>query len=70
MVWQDHSIQQCYQRRNEFQLSNSAKYYLDGLDRLCAADYIPSVTDILHLDFPTVGIAEYMFPHGILRFNV
>jgi len=35
--------------------------YLDGLDRLCAADYIPSIDDVLRVRVPTTGIVEYTF---------
>lgn len=61
-VWHDSGIKKCYQRRNEFQLSDSAAYYLDSLDRLCAENYIPSVDDVLRVRVPTTGIIEYTFP--------
>ncbi|XP_054908606.1 guanine nucleotide-binding protein subunit alpha-14-like isoform X2 [Poeciliopsis prolifica] len=60
-VWSDQGVQQCYDRRREFQLSDSAKYYLSDMDRITAPDYIPSLQDILRVRVPTSGIIEYLF---------
>ncbi|XP_040915030.1 guanine nucleotide-binding protein subunit alpha-11-like [Toxotes jaculatrix] len=60
-VWNDHGIQRCYDRRREFQLSDSAKYYLSDLDRITASFYIPTLQDILRVRVPTTGIIEYPF---------
>ncbi|KAM8828323.1 guanine nucleotide-binding protein subunit alpha-14-like [Spinachia spinachia] len=60
-VWNDRGVQRCYDRRREFQLSDSAKYYLDDMDRISAQLYIPTVQDILRVRVPTTGIIEYPF---------
>ncbi|XP_076613841.1 guanine nucleotide-binding protein subunit alpha-14-like [Chaetodon auriga] len=60
-VWNDHGVQRCYDRRREFQLSDSAKYYLSDLDRITALSYIPTLQDILRVRVPTTGIIEYPF---------
>ncbi|KAL7834802.1 hypothetical protein SRHO_G00290490 [Serrasalmus rhombeus] len=60
-VWSDHGMQQCYERRREYQLSDSAKYYLDDIDRISSALYVPTVQDILRVRVPTTGIIEYPF---------
>ncbi|KAF1377682.1 hypothetical protein PFLUV_G00203280 [Perca fluviatilis] len=60
-VWNDHGVQRCYDRRREFQLSDSAKYYLSDLDRITAQSYIPTLQDILRVRVPTTGIIEYPF---------
>ncbi|XP_062268788.1 guanine nucleotide-binding protein subunit alpha-11-like isoform X2 [Platichthys flesus] len=60
-VWNDHSVQRCYDRRREFQLSDSAKYYLSDLDRITSPFYIPTLQDILRVRVPTTGIIEYPF---------
>uniref|UniRef100_A0A3P8TYI6 Guanine nucleotide-binding protein subunit alpha n=1 Tax=Amphiprion percula TaxID=161767 RepID=A0A3P8TYI6_AMPPE len=60
-VWNDHGVQQCYDRRREFQLSDSTKYYLSDLDRITAIEYIPTLQDILRVRVPTTGIIEYPF---------
>ncbi|XP_075899792.1 guanine nucleotide-binding protein subunit alpha-14-like [Nelusetta ayraudi] len=61
LVWSDHGIQSCYERRREFQLSDSSKYYLSDLERISAASYIPSQQDILRVRVATTGIVEYPF---------
>eukprot|EP00118_Oscarella_pearsei_P003331 m.13925 g.13925 ORF g.13925 m.13925 type:complete len:354 (+) comp25312_c0_seq1:120-1181(+) len=60
-LWKDNGIQQCYERRREFQLSDSAKYYLDALQRLTSPGYIPDLQDVLRVRVPTTGIVEYTF---------
>ncbi|XP_028273368.1 guanine nucleotide-binding protein subunit alpha-14-like [Parambassis ranga] len=60
-VWNDLGIQKCYDRRREFQLSDSAKYYLTDMDRIAASNYVPTLQDILRVRVPTTGIIEYPF---------
>ncbi|XP_051552139.1 guanine nucleotide-binding protein subunit alpha-14-like isoform X1 [Myxocyprinus asiaticus] len=60
-VWKDRGLQTCYDRRREFQISDSAKYYFDDIDRISAAFYLPSLQDILRVRIPTTGITEYIF---------
>ena len=45
--WQDAGIQQCYDRRRQYKLPDSAKYYLDSLHRIAAPDYLPTEQDIV-----------------------
>ena len=62
-LWRDPGVsKECYSRRKEFQLSDSAKYYLDDLDRICGKDYVPTVQDVLRVHVPITGIVEYVFP--------
>lgn len=60
-IWRDKGVQQCYQRRREYQLSDSAKYYLDDLDRISREDFVPTTQDVLRVRVPTTGINEYPF---------
>ncbi|XP_077592834.1 guanine nucleotide-binding protein G(q) subunit alpha-like [Stigmatopora nigra] len=60
-LWADPGIQECYSRKREFQLSDSAKYYLNDLDRIADAAYLPSQQDVLRVRVPTTGIIEYPF---------
>uniref|UniRef100_A0A673MVK1 Guanine nucleotide-binding protein subunit alpha n=2 Tax=Sinocyclocheilus rhinocerous TaxID=307959 RepID=A0A673MVK1_9TELE len=60
-VWKDQGLQKCFERRREFQLSDSTKYYLDDIDRISASFYLPTVQDILRVRIPTTGIIEYIF---------
>ncbi|XP_017054118.1 G protein alpha q subunit isoform X4 [Drosophila ficusphila] len=60
-LWDDAGIQECYDRRREYQLTDSAKYYLSDLARIEQADYLPTEQDILRARVPTTGILEYPF---------
>ncbi|KAM9743831.1 guanine nucleotide-binding protein subunit alpha-14-like isoform 1-T2 [Menidia menidia] len=60
-LWADAGIQECYDRRREYQLSDSTKYYLTDLDRIAEPTYMPDLQDILRVRVPTTGIIEYPF---------
>ncbi|MCJ8739527.1 hypothetical protein PDJAM_G00048230 [Pangasius djambal] len=60
-LWADTGIQHAYDRRREFQLGESVKYFLDNLEKLGMPDYLPSQQDILLARRPTKGIHEYDF---------
>ncbi|KAH7710265.1 guanine nucleotide-binding protein G(q) subunit alpha-like protein [Aphelenchoides avenae] len=60
-LWDDHGIHEAYDRKREYQLTDSAKYYLDSLSRLAAPGYVPTEQDILRVRVPTTGIVEYPF---------
>ncbi|XP_067376862.1 guanine nucleotide-binding protein subunit alpha-14 isoform X2 [Channa argus] len=60
-LWDDGGIQESYDRRREYQLSDSTKYYLTNLDRISQPSYIPDLQDILRVRVPTTGIIEYPF---------
>jgi hypothetical protein len=69
-LWQDAAIQACFKRANEFQLNDSARYFLDQLDRISDVDYLPNEQDILHARVQTIGIVEIKFPIRGLQFRV
>ncbi|XP_043577246.1 guanine nucleotide-binding protein G(q) subunit alpha [Chiloscyllium plagiosum] len=60
-LWNDPGIQECYDRRREYQLSDSTKYYLSDLDRISDPAYLPTQQDVLRVRIPTTGIIEYPF---------
>ncbi|KAM4710013.1 guanine nucleotide-binding protein subunit alpha-15-like [Discoglossus pictus] len=60
-LWSDPGIRKCYEMRREFQLLDSANYYLSNLDRLTQEGYHPTDEDILRIRIPTTGINEYCF---------
>nr|XP_057926430.1 guanine nucleotide-binding protein subunit alpha-14-like isoform X2 [Doryrhamphus excisus]XP_057926432.1 guanine nucleotide-binding protein subunit alpha-14-like isoform X2 [Doryrhamphus excisus] len=60
-LWTDGGVQECYERRREYQLSDSTKYYLTELERIAQPSYVPSLQDILRVRVPTTGIIEYPF---------
>merc|ERR1719427_1607843 len=60
-LWADSGIRECYERRREYQLSDSTKYYLNDFSRIREPDYLPTQQDILRVRIPTTGIIEYPF---------
>ncbi|XP_033213499.1 G protein alpha q subunit isoform X1 [Belonocnema kinseyi] len=69
-LWADAGIQECYDRRREYQLTDSAKYYLSDLVRIEAPDYLPTEQDILRARAPTTGIIEYPFDLDSIIFRM
>lgn len=57
-LWLDRAIKRAYDRRREFQLSDSVSYFFDDLERIARPDYVPSHQDILHCRKATKGITE------------
>ncbi|KAK0147364.1 Guanine nucleotide-binding protein G(o) subunit alpha [Merluccius polli] len=69
-LWSDAGIQECFSRAREYQLNDSAQYYLDSLDRIGAADYQPTEQDILRTRVKTTGIVETHFTFKNLHFRL
>uniref|UniRef100_A0A3Q2EDG9 G protein subunit alpha o1 n=1 Tax=Cyprinodon variegatus TaxID=28743 RepID=A0A3Q2EDG9_CYPVA len=69
-LWADSGIQECFSRAREYQLNDSAQYYLDSLDRIGAADYQPTEQDILRTRVKTTGIVETHFTFKNLHFRL
>ncbi|XP_064606328.1 guanine nucleotide-binding protein subunit alpha-12-like [Liolophura sinensis] len=60
-LWKDSGIRQAFDRRREFQLGDSLKYFLDSLDRIGQRGYLPTKLDVLHARKATKGIIEHKF---------
>lgn len=69
-LWQDGGITQCFRRAREYQLNDSAKYYLDALDRIGATGYEPTEQDLLRTRVKTTGIVEVQFDFKRLHFKL
>lgn len=69
-LWHDAKIPELLARRNEFYLMDSAPYFLDQLDRLAVADYVPTVEDVLRARTKTTGIYETRFSMGSLGIHM
>ncbi|XP_043463267.1 guanine nucleotide-binding protein G(o) subunit alpha [Leptopilina heterotoma] len=69
-LWADNGVQECFGRSNEYQLNDSAKYFLDDLDRLGAREYQPTEQDILRTRVKTTGIVEVHFSFKNLNFKL
>ena len=46
--WQDPGVRECFARRNEFQLTDSASYFLDNARRIVDEEYQPTDLVCLH----------------------
>eukprot|EP00010_Vexillifera_abyssalis_P003150 CAMPEP_0201560720 /NCGR_PEP_ID=MMETSP0173_2-20130828/78416_1 /ASSEMBLY_ACC=CAM_ASM_000268 /TAXON_ID=218659 /ORGANISM="Vexillifera sp., Strain DIVA3 564/2" /LENGTH=354 /DNA_ID=CAMNT_0047975179 /DNA_START=56 /DNA_END=1120 /DNA_ORIENTATION=+ len=60
-LWKDPAIQKVFGRNNEFQLSDSSKYFFEDLDRITDPNYLPTEQDILRSRARTTGITEITF---------
>ena len=57
----DLGVAECYSRRREYSLIDSAQYYLSNIERISKTDYIPSQADLFHVYMPTNRPVEYQF---------
>ncbi|XP_061493847.1 guanine nucleotide-binding protein G(t) subunit alpha-3 [Rhineura floridana] len=69
-LWKDPGIQACFERASEYQLNDSAAYYLSNLDRLTAPSYVPNEQDVLRSRVKTTGIIETQFSFKDLHFRM
>jgi guanine nucleotide-binding protein G(o) subunit alpha len=69
-LWADSGVQFCFTRANEYQLNDSAKYFLDQLDAIGQPNYMPTTQDILRTRVKTTGIVEINFSLKDLNFRV
>jgi len=60
-LWNDSGVQQAYSRAHEFQINDSAKYYLTNIMRIAGTNFVPSDADVLHARVKTTGITETKF---------
>ncbi|KAB0392898.1 hypothetical protein E2I00_011124 [Balaenoptera physalus] len=68
-LWRDPGIQACFERASEYQLNDSAAYYLNDLDRIAAPGYVPNEQDVLHSRVKTTRITEIQFSFKDLHFS-
>ncbi|CAH8475240.1 unnamed protein product [Schistosoma turkestanicum] len=69
-LWYDPGVQAAVNRSREFQLNDSASYFLDSLDRLSSHSYVPTQQDVLRTRVRTSGIAETHFSFKGLNFKM
>ncbi|KAF1768260.1 hypothetical protein GCK72_000072 [Caenorhabditis remanei] len=54
----DQGVKDCFMRRHEYYLNESAEYWLNDLNRIVSIGYIPTVEDILRTYTKTNGVEE------------
>lgn len=69
-LWLDRGVQKCYARSREYQLNDSASYYLNSLERISQPNYTPSQQDVLRTRVKTTGIVETHFSFKGLHFKM
>jgi len=69
-LWQDSGVQEVFGRAREYQLNDSAEYYLNAMDRIAADGYIPTEQDVLRTRVKTTGIVETRFTFKDLHFKM
>ncbi|KAJ3425792.1 guanine nucleotide-binding protein subunit alpha [Anaeramoeba flamelloides] len=62
-LWSDSALKHAYERRSEFQLPDTADYYLDDVERIMDDEFTPNTRDILNCRIPTSGVR-------LLNFNI
>ncbi|KAI0682406.1 hypothetical protein BC835DRAFT_1424469 [Cytidiella melzeri] len=60
-LWEDPSVQKCWERGNEAALPDNLSYFFGDLDRLFDQFYVPIEQDIVHTRARTIGITETVF---------
>ncbi|XP_064393535.1 guanine nucleotide-binding protein G(o) subunit alpha-like [Halichondria panicea] len=69
-LWADPGVQLCFRRSSEYQLNDSAQFYLDSLERIGDRRYVPNTQDILRTRVKSTGIVESTFNYRSLNFRV
>lgn len=69
-LWQDPGVELCFSRSREYQLNDSAAYYLNSLDRISQPNYVPTQQDVLRTRVKTTGIIETHFTFKSLHFKM
>eukprot|EP00112_Aurelia_sp_Birch-Aquarium-sp1_P000566 Seg1054.4 transcript_id=Seg1054.4/GoldUCD/mRNA.D3Y31 product="Guanine nucleotide-binding protein G" protein_id=Seg1054.4/GoldUCD/D3Y31 len=63
-LWADKGFQECLQRSNEYQLIDSAQYFLERVTEIRRPEYLPTDQDILRCRILTTEITEMRFTVG------
>ena len=69
-LWNDEGLQECFSRSREYQLYDSAEYFLNEAKRIFCPDYIPTVQDILKTRVRTIGVMNTKFFYKELYFEI
>ncbi|ESO00377.1 hypothetical protein HELRODRAFT_192608 [Helobdella robusta] len=69
-LWKDGGVQNCFKRSREYQLNDSAEYFLGALDRISQPNYRPTIQDVLRTRVKTTGIVETHFNLRGLSFKM
>ncbi|KAF9123978.1 guanine nucleotide-binding protein subunit alpha, partial [Linnemannia schmuckeri] len=60
-LWVDPGIQRTFDTCTQLSIQDSAKYFLDAVDRVADPEYIPTDDDILQARVRTLAVSEHIF---------
>ena len=69
-LWKDRGVQECFERSNEYQLIDCAKYFLDKVHVVRQENFSPTEQDILRARVLTSGIFETKFRVDKVKFHM
>eukprot|EP00299_Pterocystis_sp_00344_P006391 c1821_g1_i1.p1 GENE.c1821_g1_i1~~c1821_g1_i1.p1 ORF type:complete len:347 (-),score=54.85 c1821_g1_i1:32-1072(-) len=69
-LWNDPGIQQVWERRTEFQVVDSIKYFFDNIDRVAAEGYLATAEDYLYTRVRTTGVVTNSYDIEGVRFEM
>lgn len=69
-VWADSGIRRTFEMRHEYQVQDSAAYFLDRVRAIGRSDYIANEADHLRIRAPTTGVTEQSFTIAGNRFRM
>ncbi|PAA47199.1 hypothetical protein BOX15_Mlig030909g2 [Macrostomum lignano] len=69
-LWKDKGVQEAFSRSNEYQLIDSAKWFLDKCAEVAKPEYLPDEQDILRCRVLTSGIFETKFTVEKVMFHM
>ena len=70
LLWQDDGFQECLKRGIDYQLSDSAPYYFQRMDKILDPSYTPNEQDVLQSRVQTTGIVETTFTSGNITYQL
>ncbi|KAL3287756.1 hypothetical protein HHI36_002220 [Cryptolaemus montrouzieri] len=69
-LWKDAGVQAAFERSNEYQLIDSAQYFIERIDLIRKENYIPTEQDILRCRVLTREIYELVFQVSTVKFRM
>jgi len=69
-LWADEGIRETYEKRNEYQIMDSASYCFEHVDKFASDDYCPDEADVLRARSMTTGIIETPFQVNNANFRM
>ena len=69
-LWKDEGVQVCFLRSREYQLNDSAAFYLNDLGRIASPNYVPTEEDVLKTRVRTTGVVQIQFSYKNLQFKM